>query len=144
MPIKQNYLINSEAMFAVAWLDVTCLTAKKVAPFPNAVSAAPWLASAAPRFRLCAVAKANWAWTCARGAAALCPTGLDSTSAAVAQCLFPDAVCSCEPPATAAAQESKSVTERGVLRGNEPMRDRPGRLVGRIWGCSAHFENTIA
>jgi hypothetical protein len=82
-------------------------------------------------------------WTCARGAAALCPTGLDSASAAVARCIFLDAVYSCEPPATAAAQESKSVTERGVLRGNEPMRDRLGRLVGRIWGCSAHFENTI-
>jgi hypothetical protein len=48
MPIKQNYLINSEGMFAVAWLDVPCLTAKEVAPFPNAVPAAPWPASAAP------------------------------------------------------------------------------------------------
>jgi hypothetical protein len=61
MPIKQNYLINSDGMFAVSWLDVPCLTAKEVAPFPNAVPAAPWPASAAPRFHLRAVAKANWA-----------------------------------------------------------------------------------
>jgi hypothetical protein len=61
MPIKQNYLINSEGMFAVAWLDVPCLITKEVAPFPNAVLAVPWPASAAPRFHLRAVAKANWA-----------------------------------------------------------------------------------